>query len=974
MPTEHDNNLAKAVVEEGLVGEEEVKVCLAEMERAESIGAVIALETVLVKKGLLTQEQIDVLLQSLRRKNVPSKLGGFEIIEPIGRGGMHAVYKAKQVAMDRTVALKILSSEFTKEKRHVERLFQEARAAAQLNHVNIVQAIDAGESSGYYYFASEYVEGESVAERLQRDGTIGESDTLAIAEQVCNALIHIHTAAGKIHGDIKPGNIMVTSQGVAKLVDLGLANSIQGAQGTIMCSPHYSAPERIRQNPDIDFRSDIYSLGATIFHMITGKPPFTGPNAKAILSKHLTEPAPELATAGTPPSRGLRALVQKILEKDPRDRHQSLGELLEDIKKVRNPRVIRTHEERIARPPKPRGTHKLLVVAVVLLFIAAAAGYVVYDNSKTKKDEIVEQSGEDTGERPSTAAAADALASAEAFAKTNPDELQEIASRFRQVASNHAGTEQATRAAQRAEHFTRLHEQRAQTAQTAQTLERVKQEAAALAEQQRYGDAIMALRGFPEDLKTAAIKTDLLDEETRLKERAERHVRELVARAEELARRNEYLAAAELLETAKKFGFSDINETVDERTAAYRTAAAELAGKDAAERFAHSYDGALGAAMLLAREHRFDEAVAALDEFAAQHRDVDLNERFDGEFAAMRDEIESAAATWAKIIQALQAKTGHEVSLRVAGILLNGNLQKIDGSTLTIVMRGTPITRKLGEINGDDALALAGLDGSTENTIKRMQFYLAASDMENALKEARSLGDGELFELWAERIARCKKLLADHEIELQLRERLNRARQALDAGRAAQAYRLLAPLRRDMPPSPALRDEIRDLFAQTEAALAVMWKIEHRPGQLLALLDTLRETFQWQDENACPETVPCPDCDCKGFTTGIEQCGQCLGEGTITCPMCRGRGTLRLRMICPSCGGTGRIVCEICGGRGVVERRYTCETCQGKREIVCPICRGTGYKRPMPERYKSALHDMQVHNIGREEVEKLFAE
>jgi len=968
MPAAHDRNLGQIAITEGLVSEEEVNAALAEMRQAEKIGAVTTLDTVLVKKGLLSRQQADALLEILSKKNIPTMLGGFEILERIGRGGMHAVYKARQVAMDRIVALKILSSQFTKDRRHVERLFKEARAAAKLSHVNIIQAIDAGEASGYYYFASEYVQGESVAEKLRREGVITESETLAIVEQVCLALIHIQKAAGKIHGDIKPANIMLTPAGVAKLVDLGLANTIQGADQTLICSPQYTSPEQIRRSPNIDFHSDIYSLGATIFHMISGKPPYEGSNARAILSKHISAPTPELTSIGSAPSDGLCTLVQKMLAKNPAERHQSLDELLADIRRLQNPVAQPVIEERIVRVPPARPSHTPAIVAAAIAVAAIAAVVlpVVVLKKKPAPPENVQRAVEN-----SSTQAADALAAVDAFAEYNPKAYVEIAQKYRQVARRYPSAEQAAEAARLAEYYAGTHEKHVQ-----QTLDSVRRRAHDFAEQERFAEAVHALRSFPDELHTTATRKALAAEETGIVQKATARAVKLLDEARQLADLGEYDAAIARLETGRKFGSGNVNERIDQLIAAYREKAAGQAKEEEAK-LSEEFDKVIASAAVMMRQHRFEYAMELLDAFAVEHRDVDLDVQLNGEFAAMRQEIGNAQETWAGIVRSMRAKIGGHVSMRVAGMLLEGTLQEVDTTTFTIAIRDTPMVKELADIDTEVIFDLAGIAGDGgADALKRVQFYLTAADIDNALKAARTLPDRNLSQQWAVRITKRSKLLADYEHASRIEERLAQTREALDAGDATQAYAAIYPLRK-MPDIPGeLQQQATRLLADTEAALAAHWGIEYQQEQIFILLDNLRQTFKWMNENECPKTMPCPACEGKGYRVAAQRCPNCGGTGTVRCPLCLGRGYTggAIRVQCMNCRGSGRVGCGTCNGRGVVPHKYKCNVCNGEKNVTCNICHGTGFKEEMPLRHEEALNQMKFYRISKNELEQLFAQ
>lgn len=265
-------------------------------------------------------------------------LAGFEIISRVGRGGMGTVYKARQISMDRIIALKILASHLTKSKSFVKRFFEEARAAAKLNHPNIVQGFDVGEADGYYYFAMEFVDGETVHRIITREAIMEEKHALRIALDVARALDHAFTY-GLVHRDVKPGNVMVARDGVTKLCDLGLAvemaeEAAQQKRRFAVGTPYYLAPEVASGASRGDARSDVYSLGSTLFRMVCGRVPFDGATPAEILHKHIHEPVPWPRDFNSKLSEGTCYVLIKMLAKDPSERYATPSEVMADLRLV----------------------------------------------------------------------------------------------------------------------------------------------------------------------------------------------------------------------------------------------------------------------------------------------------------------------------------------------------------------------------------------------------------------------------------------------------------------------------------------------------------------------------------------------------------------------------------------------------------------------------------------------------------------
>lgn len=269
----------------------------------------------------------------------PRQIPGYELLGRLGAGAMATVYKARQVSLDRVVAVKILPRNSSQKPEFVERFYAEGRAAARLNHPNIVAALDVGRHGDMHYFVMEYVEGHTVYEHLVKEGPYAEAEALAIGIQIAAALEHAHHA-GLIHRDVKPKNILITRAGVAKLADMGLARALSDREaaeteaGRAFGTPYYISPEQIRADMDIDYRADIYGLGATLYHMVTGKAPFEGPDVAAVLRKHLREPLVPPDHINPALTSGMSEIIQLCMAKNPEKRYPTTTNLIEDLRAV----------------------------------------------------------------------------------------------------------------------------------------------------------------------------------------------------------------------------------------------------------------------------------------------------------------------------------------------------------------------------------------------------------------------------------------------------------------------------------------------------------------------------------------------------------------------------------------------------------------------------------------------------------------
>jgi serine/threonine-protein kinase len=247
---------------------------------------------------------------------------------------MGTVYQALQVSLDRIVAIKVLTPALAENPRFARRFEREAMASAKLNHPNIVAALDVGEENGMHYLVMEYVPGRNVSQLLDA-GPFDEHKAVGVAIQVARALDHAHRSE-IVHRDIKPANILVTAEGVAKLGDLGLAKNIEGdasatEEGIAMGTPFYVSPEQARGERRIDIRADIYSLGATLYHMVTGRVPFPGPNPAVVMTRHLNDPLEPPDEVNKRVGRGLSQIIEKMMAKDREARYQTPADLIADL-------------------------------------------------------------------------------------------------------------------------------------------------------------------------------------------------------------------------------------------------------------------------------------------------------------------------------------------------------------------------------------------------------------------------------------------------------------------------------------------------------------------------------------------------------------------------------------------------------------------------------------------------------------------
>ncbi|MCI0682994.1 MAG: serine/threonine protein kinase [Gemmataceae bacterium] len=342
-----EEKLRQALVSRGLITADDWQQVRNAIEPGSGLGPILA---TLVHAGFLTSGQaqrVAVELPNLTAQLIP----GYKLLDKIGQGSMGAVYKARQLSMDRIVAIKVLHQKFAANKEFLARFRREAHLAAKFNSNHIIQAIDVGQSGTINYFVMEYVEGVTIKEELEKGKIYDEAEAIDIVLQIARALQSAHRR-NLIHRDIKPANIVITKDGTAKLADLGMARAttdeahIEKERGLTMGTPHYMAPEQIRGKSDVDSRADMYSLGATLFHMVTGRPPFPYPTIDEVLRAHLKEELTPPDHINTKLSAGLGEVVEFMMAKSRKKRYPSPDELILDLECLQRdepPRFARQH-------------------------------------------------------------------------------------------------------------------------------------------------------------------------------------------------------------------------------------------------------------------------------------------------------------------------------------------------------------------------------------------------------------------------------------------------------------------------------------------------------------------------------------------------------------------------------------------------------------------------------------------------------
>lgn len=795
------NRFGAFAVRMGYVTEDQLTECVEEQTNAvRETGKAKRLGEILIARGFMTAEQIREILRAQQKATGSHKIvGGFEIVAKIGVGGMGAVYKARQVSLDRMVALKILPPKFAEDEEFTKRFLREARAAASLNHPNVIQGIDVGFADGYHYFAMELVEGESLSEKIRREVRISQEDALQIAEEMAGALQHARSRK-LVHRDVKPGNILIGADGVSKLADLGLARraaddpSVSKA-GKAIGTPYYISPEQAMGESDVDIRADIYSLGATLYFALTGRPAYDGPNPAVVMTKHLTDPVPSAREVNPGVSPAFDKAIQKMMAKDRDDRFQSPEDLLAEIQKIRAGKPSKaaggqrhdTKAVRVRSTPSSRAVPSrrkssplpMVIGAVVVAAVVAVAALLGLGGGKTPpRDPVPEIAKEPVKEAAAAPAQADKRLQgmyeyAVDFAKKNPERYADCLGHFQEVTKEGRGTKFSLMASEEIEKI-----RRAQAAKVNEVYAQRKAASRALADKGRYGEAIEAAGGVPASLAGTDLGGRLAGLKSDFARAAGTRWGELRKRSAGLLKRKKYDEAAKVLGPARAFGMPSYEQLLDAelaRIAAARKAHATASEARAAVLAKRQLDAVLDVFWEGLGKREYDAAGQKLKAFlrdrskVAIHPDIKLCQ---ADLAMVRD-------LWRAAEEGLGERVGKSVNLRVSGISRRGTVRWVrDGNV------GLGIRSGRGEMQTQ--LPLARLDAGDVATFSGYE----VKDRKKRLALAVFLlAEGEVARARTE-LGHAKRLGADV-------SRYNERLAVIDRGRAeVAAEKALAGLRR----------------------------------------------------------------------------------------------------------------------------------------------------------------------------------
>ena len=333
-------------VRNGLLTGEQLDECRARQAASANLGENKTLKDIILAARMMTEEEclrVERAQQQLtqdRERKQDLKFKGYEIISTLGEGGLGSVFKARQVSMNRLVAFKVLHNQWISDDEFRKRFVLEARIVGKLSHQNLIQVYDVGREADYYYFSMEFVDGRTV-EDLVRESPRRQMEVARAVDICIQTLraINYYKDFDIVHRDIKPSNIMITRSGLVKLGDFGFVKSKLdkelGYEGMVLGTPDYIAPEQAMGKEDVDYRADIYSMGATLYHMLTGRPMYDGTPSKVMLA-HTRTAMPDPRTFRPSLTDDVVGVLQRMLEKDPNQRYANINSLFADLEALRD--------------------------------------------------------------------------------------------------------------------------------------------------------------------------------------------------------------------------------------------------------------------------------------------------------------------------------------------------------------------------------------------------------------------------------------------------------------------------------------------------------------------------------------------------------------------------------------------------------------------------------------------------------------
>ncbi len=343
MVSPRDQGFSRLSIKNGFMTRDQVDEVFSHLSEASSDGAdAPTFEDYVVEHNLMSGAEAAAVALAYQRliKDAEKRrwsVSGYEIFNKIGEGGLGVVFKARQISMNRIVALKILHKRWLNDEEFKQRFLIEARLVGKLSHQNLIKVFDVGKEDWKYYFSMEFIEGETLEEKIEREGPIEVVEAIELILQVLRAIRYL-SKFDIVHCDIKPSNILLTRDEIAKLGDFGFVKTnieIQATEeGSVLGTPDYISPEQAMGEKDLDFRSDLYSLGVTFYHMLSAQPPFEG-TVSTVMRKHIRTAPPSLKQLNPNIPKELCRIVEKMMAKSADERFDTCEQLFEELELIK---------------------------------------------------------------------------------------------------------------------------------------------------------------------------------------------------------------------------------------------------------------------------------------------------------------------------------------------------------------------------------------------------------------------------------------------------------------------------------------------------------------------------------------------------------------------------------------------------------------------------------------------------------------
>ena len=588
MTEEPKIKIGEVAVKRGLITSEQLKRALEEHENRSEEGSRLPLGELLVDMGFITPHQLKTIVSAQGAPRQTSrKIEGFSLIKKLGDGGMGSTYLARQLSMDRLVAIKVLKKNLSRDSTYIQRFMSEAKLAGALNHENNVSMYDVGQSSGFYYLVMEYVDGKNLRDMLDESGApLEEEFALTVTLQTTKAIDHAHRL-GIIHSDIKPDNIILNREKTAKLCDFGLARESNAEahltqDGMMIGTPHYASPEQAKGSKDLDIRTDIYSLGATLYHLISGQTPFSGPSAAVIMTQHITKQIPSPKEVNPDISHNTCMLLQKMTYRERDKRYKDPADLIIDLEcviagefpvsirqqqpaarrkrtsSIRAPKV--EHAARPLRPTRDHGEKKssfpavwiaagipAVLIAGLLLVLFLDKG----EDTETSGSAEPEQGKPETPETEDTGSGYKSMYEQAAhFWSSNPELYADAIRRFRRIRRKAGNTVWAEKAAERIREIAKARKEAGM-----KEFKRILEQARAHASSGNYDKALAVFGSIPQQF-SRLLAADVQAETMKIRNRARHKTDRIAASVRKLIEQKKFGEALEILKRSESIAYA----------------------------------------------------------------------------------------------------------------------------------------------------------------------------------------------------------------------------------------------------------------------------------------------------------------------------------------------------------------------------------------------------------------------------------